>query len=116
MAVYNSGFGSLMMFLGFGSIAAVMWYGGREVIAGRLTLALITGFLMYFITIAASLGGLAGLYGQLRAAIGGVRRVFEIIDTRSSVQDAPDATTPAGQPGQDHVREGLFLATKTAPR
>jgi len=98
MAVYNSAFGSLMMFLGFGSIAAVMWYGGREVIAGRLTLALITGFLMYFITIAASLGGLAGLYGQLRAAIGGVRRVFEIIDTRSSVQDAPDAMTmPASQ-------------------
>jgi subfamily B ATP-binding cassette protein MsbA len=93
MAVYNSAFGSLMMFLGFGSIAAVMWYGGREVIAGRLTLALITGFLMYFITIAASLGGLANLYGQLRAAIGGVRRVFEIIDTHPSVQDAPDAVT-----------------------
>jgi subfamily B ATP-binding cassette protein MsbA len=92
MAVYNSGFMSLMMFMGFGSIAAVMWYGGREVIAGRLTLALITGFLMYFITIAASLGGLASLYGQLRAAIGGVRRVFEIIDTKSSVQDASDAT------------------------
>ena len=93
MAVYNSAFGSIMMFLGFGSIAAVMWYGGREVIAGRLTLALITGFLMYFITIAASLGGLAGLYGQLRAAIGGVRRVFEIIDTRPSVTDAPNAVS-----------------------
>ncbi len=91
MAVYNSAFGSLMMFLGFGSIAAVMWYGGREVIAGRLTLAMITGFLMYFITIAASLGGLAGLYGQLRTAIGGVRRVFELIDTHPSVQDAADA-------------------------
>ena len=101
MAVYNSGFGSLMMFLGFGSIAAVMWYGGREVIAGRLTLALITGFLMYFITIAASLGGLANLYGQLRAAIGGVRRVFEIIDTHSSVQDAPDAATL--QPSQGRI-------------
>ena len=98
MAVYNSAFGSLMMFLGFGSIAAVMWYGGREVIAGRLTLALITGFLMYFITIAASLGGLANLYGQLRAAIGGVRRVFELIDTHPSVQDAPDAVSlPPGQ-------------------
>jgi ATP-binding cassette, subfamily B, bacterial MsbA len=98
MAVYNSGFGSIMMFLGFGSIAAVMWYGGREVIAGRLTLALITGFLMYFITIAASLGGLAGLYGQLRAAIGGVQRVFEIIDTSPSVQDAADAVAlPAGE-------------------
>jgi subfamily B ATP-binding cassette protein MsbA len=101
MAVYNSGFMSLMMFLGFGSIAAVMWYGGREVIAGRLTLALITGFLMYFITIAASLGGLAGLYGQLRAAIGGVRRVFEIIDTKSSVQDTPGAATL--QPSQGRI-------------
>ena len=91
LAVYNSAFGSVMMFLGFGSIAAVMWYGGREVIAGRLTLAMITGFLMYFITIAGSLGGLANLYGQLRAAMGGVQRVFEILDTKPSVHDAPNA-------------------------
>ncbi len=91
MAVYNSAFSSVMMFFGFGSIAAVMWYGGREVIAGRLTLAMITGFLMYFITIAGSLGGLANLYGQLRAAMGGVQRVFEILDTKPSVHDAPNA-------------------------
>ena len=91
IAVYNSLFGAVMMFLGFGSIAAIMWYGGREVIAGHLTLAMITGFLIYGITIAGSLGGLAGLYGQLRAAIGGVKRVFEILDTRPSIQDRPDA-------------------------
>jgi subfamily B ATP-binding cassette protein MsbA len=93
MAVINSLFGSVMMFLGFGAIAAIMWQGGREVIAGRLTLAMITGFLMYGITIAASLGGLAGLYAQLRAALGGVQRVFEIMDTEPSVQDAPAAKT-----------------------
>ncbi|HEU5100723.1 MAG TPA: ABC transporter transmembrane domain-containing protein, partial [Roseiflexaceae bacterium] len=40
MAVYNSLFASVMAFLGFGSIAALIWYGGREVIAGRLTVAL----------------------------------------------------------------------------
>ena len=87
MAVYNSLFTALMMFLGFSSIAAIMWYGGREVIAGRLTLAAITGFLMYGISIAGSLASLAGLYAQLRAAIGGVHRVFELLDTRPSVQD-----------------------------
>jgi len=92
MSIYNSLFGSIMAFLGFGSIAAIMWYGGREVIAGHLTLSMITGFLIYGIAIAANLGGLAGLYGQLRAAIGGVQRVFEILDTKSAVQDAPDAT------------------------
>jgi subfamily B ATP-binding cassette protein MsbA len=93
MAVYNALFGSVMMFLGFGSIAAIMWYGGREVIAGRLSVAMITGFLIYGISIAGSLAGLGGLYGQISAAVGGVRRVFEILDSAPSVQDAPDAIT-----------------------
>ncbi|HET9224590.1 MAG TPA: ABC transporter ATP-binding protein [Roseiflexaceae bacterium] len=93
MAAYNSLFTSVMMFLGFGSIAALIWYGGREVIAGRLTLAMISGFLIYGITIAASLGGLAGLYAQLRAALGGVQRVFEILDTTPAVRDAPGAAS-----------------------
>ena len=115
MAVYNSAFGSVMMFLGFGSIAAVMWYGGREVIAGRLTLALITGFLMYFITIAASLGGLAGLYGQLRAAIGGVQRVFEIIDTKPTVQDAPDAIALPVSKGRITFEDVSFSYEDDAP-
>jgi subfamily B ATP-binding cassette protein MsbA len=93
MAVYNSLFGAVMMFLGFGSIAAIMWYGGREVMAGRLSVAMITGFLMYGISIAGSLAGLGGLYGQLSAAVGGVQRVFEILDSTPNVQDAPDAIT-----------------------
>lgn len=91
MAVYNSLFGTVMAFLGFGSIAAIMWYGGREVIAGRLTLAMISGFLIYGITIAASLGGLAALFGQVQVAVGGVLRVFEILDTKPTVQDVPGA-------------------------
>ncbi|MGC4052471.1 MAG: ABC transporter ATP-binding protein [Paludibaculum sp.] len=91
MAFLHSSFASVMMFLGFGTIAAIMWYGGREVIAGRLSLAMINGFLMYGIMIAGSLGGLAGLYAQFRAAIGGVQRVFEILDLHPTVQDTPHA-------------------------
>jgi len=92
MARSNSLFGTVMTFMGFGSIAAIMWYGGREVIAGRLTLAMINGFVMYSIMIAGSLGALAAFYGQFRGAIGGVERVFQILDMRPSVEDAPDAT------------------------
>jgi subfamily B ATP-binding cassette protein MsbA len=115
MAVYNSAFGSVMMFLGFGSIAAVMWYGGREVIAGRLTLAMITGFLMYFITIASSLGGLANLYGQLRAAMGGVQRVFEILDTKPSVHDAPNAIALPISKGKINFQNVSFSYEDNAP-
>ncbi|MGJ5814030.1 ABC transporter ATP-binding protein [Paludibaculum fermentans] len=102
MAFLHSSFSSVMMFLGFGTIAAIMWYGGREVIAGRLSLAMINGFLMYGLMIAGSLGGLAGLYAQFRAAIGGVQRVFEILDLHPTVQDAPGAVTLSGTQG--HLR------------
>jgi subfamily B ATP-binding cassette protein MsbA len=91
MALSHSLFGSTMMFLGFATIAAIVRYGGGEVIAGRLTLTMISGFLMYGVVMAGSLAGLAGLYGQFRAAIGGVQRIFEILDLRPTVSDAPDA-------------------------
>ncbi|HML21133.1 MAG TPA: ABC transporter ATP-binding protein [Aggregatilinea sp.] len=115
IAVYNSLFGSVMMFLGFGSIAAIMWYGAREVIAGRLTAAMITGFLMYGITIAGSLAGLGGLYAQLSAALGGVRRVFEIMDTAPTVEDAPDAITLPPVRGHIEMKNVSFTYNDDAP-
>lgn len=92
MDIYNAAFASVMLFLGFSAIAAIMWYGGREVLMGRMNLAQITGFLIYGIAIATSLGGLAGLYGSFRQAIGGIQRVFDLLDTPSTVTDAPNAT------------------------
>jgi subfamily B ATP-binding cassette protein MsbA len=115
MAVYNSSFGAVMMFLGFSAIAAIMWYGGREVMAGRLTPGMITGFLMYGISIAASLGGLGGLYAQLSAAVGGIQRVFEILDARPSVQDAPGATELPSAHGQISFEDVSFTYDGGAP-
>lgn len=115
LAIYHSLFASLMLFLGFGSVAAIIWYGGREVIAGRLTLGMITGFLIYGITIAASLGGLGGLYGQLNAALGGIQRVFELLDTRPSVQDVPQAMALPALLGRITFDQVSFSYDGTAP-
>jgi subfamily B ATP-binding cassette protein MsbA len=93
LAASRSAFGGLMSFLGFAAIGAILWFGGHEVIAGRLTLAQISGFLIYGVTIAANIGGLANLYGQTREALGAVRRVFEILDTKPTIEDAPNAKT-----------------------
>lgn len=91
LAIFRSSFAALMAFLGFGAIAAILWFSGREVLAGRLEFSTISGFLIYAITIAASLGGLSGLYGQFREALGAVQRVFEILDTAPHVADLPNA-------------------------
>ena len=115
MAVFNSAFASVMGFLGFSAIAAIVWYGGREVMAGRMTLAMISGFLIYGVTIAANLGGLGALYGQLRAAIGGVQRVFEILDATPSVQDAATAATLPTSQGQITFEDVSFSYEDNAP-
>ena len=91
LALFRGAFGSLMAFLGFSAIAGVLWFGGREVINGRLTLALLSGFLIYGITIAANIGGLANLYSQFQEALGAIRRVFEILDTTPTITDTVNA-------------------------
>jgi subfamily B ATP-binding cassette protein MsbA len=80
-----------MGFLGFGAIAALLWYTGHQVIDGTLGIGTLTGFLLYGVAIGASLGSIASLYGQFREGTGAIERVFEIIDTRPTILDAPDA-------------------------
>ena len=91
LALWRAGFGALMGFLGFGAIALLLWYTGHQVIDGSLGIGTLTGFLLYGVAIGASLGTIAGLYGQFREGTGAVQRVFEIIDTRPTILDAADA-------------------------
>ena len=89
LAMWRAAFGALMGFLGFGALAALLWYTGHQVIDGSLGIGTLTGFLLYGVAIAASLGTIAGIYGQFREGTGAITRVFEIIDTRPTIVDAP---------------------------
>ncbi|MBC8162467.1 MAG: ATP-binding cassette domain-containing protein [Roseiflexaceae bacterium] len=87
----NSIFGATMVFLGFGAIAAIMWFAGRQVIAGTMTIGLITSFLVYGMQIAFGIGQLTSVYQQFRQALGATKRAFELLDTAPTVEDRPDA-------------------------
>jgi subfamily B ATP-binding cassette protein MsbA len=84
-------FGALMTLLGFGTLIVILWYTGRQVIEGALTLGALTSFLLYGITIGTSLSSLAGIYGQFQEGAGAVARVFEIIDERATIEDRSGA-------------------------
>ena len=84
-------FGPTVAFLGFGSLALILWYGGREVLDGRLTGGELIAFLIYGLTVAGSIGSLVGLYSQFQEALGATKRVFELLDERQSVEDKPGA-------------------------
>ena len=84
-------FGPLIAFLAFGGLALVLWFGGREVLAGRLTGGELIAFLIYGLTVAGAFGSLVNLYSQFQEALGSTRRVFQILDIEPEVMDAPDA-------------------------
>jgi subfamily B ATP-binding cassette protein MsbA len=91
LARLNAAFGAMMSFLAFGSLAGFLWFGGREVLEGRLTGGDLITFLFYGVTVAGSFFSLVGIYTQFQSALGATKRVFQIIDTHPDVKDAPDA-------------------------
>jgi subfamily B ATP-binding cassette protein MsbA len=84
-------FGPTISFLGFSAVASIFWFGGHEVLAGRMTAGQLFMFLILTMTIAGSIGQFSGLWTGLQEALGATRRVFEILDTQSDITDAPDA-------------------------
>jgi ABC transporter fused permease/ATP-binding protein len=66
--------------LGYGAIAAVLWYGGVLLLEGRLSFGELTSFLLYTFTVAFSIAALGGLWSDFARAAGASQRVFELID------------------------------------
>ena len=87
----RSVFTPIIAFIAFSGLALILWFGGREVLDGRLTAGELIAFLIYGLTVAGSFAGVIGVYSQLQEALGATKRVFEILDTQPDLQDAFDA-------------------------
>lgn len=83
----------LVDFLFLVTIALIVWYGGREVMAGRLSSGELVAFLVYAAVIGQMFADLAGMAAQFQETLGATERVFELLDTAPDVQDAPGAAT-----------------------
>jgi subfamily B ATP-binding cassette protein MsbA len=97
-AAFSSGIGALF----FGALVAIFWYGGLEVLAGRLTAGDLVAFIFYAFNIARSMGGMSRLYSQFNSAAGATTRIFDLLDTAPEITDAPSATALPSLQG--HVR------------
>ncbi len=73
-------FSGLISFAGYGSIVAVLWYGGHLLASGEMDFGELTSFMLYTFTVAFSLGALSGLYEDFAKAIGASDRVFELLE------------------------------------
>jgi len=84
-------FSTTVSLLFFAALVGVFWYGGVEVLAGRLTEGDLVAFVFYAFNIARSVGGMSQLYSTFNSAAGATERLFGLLDTAPDLQDRPDA-------------------------
>jgi len=78
-----------VIFLAFGAVAVVLWVGGYDVIAGRMTGGALSAFVFYAILVAVSGGTVSEVIGELQRAAGAAERVLELMETRPSIIAPP---------------------------
>ena len=81
----------LITIVTFGAAAGILWYGGRQVMAGAITPGDLIAFILYAGILIGPFGSFAHLVSQIKEAQGATQRVFEILDTKPEVADLPGA-------------------------
>ena len=60
----------IVILLAFGSIALVLWIGGRDVLAGRISAGDLSAFVFYAVVVAMAIGTLSEVWGDVQRAAG----------------------------------------------
>ena len=83
--------GSLMTFIFTAAIGAILWFGGREVAAERLTAGGLAAFILYMGLLGMPIRMTGWMVNTFSRASSAGQRIFEVLDARSPVTEKPDA-------------------------
>ena len=78
---------AIVMLLVLGSIGGMLWIGGQDVLAGRVTPGELAAFVFYALIVASSLGFLSEVIGDLQRAAGATERLMELLEAESEITD-----------------------------
>jgi len=83
-----------MILVGSIGTVIILWYGAGEVTDGRLTLGELVLFLSYLSLFYVPINQIHSVNHLLQHALAASDRVFEVLDTKPEVTDAPGVTDP----------------------
>jgi ATP-binding cassette subfamily B protein len=92
----------LVILLAFGAVTVVLWIGGRDVIAGRITAGELSAFVFYAVIVAMAVGTLSEVWGDIQRAAGAAERIAELLDAVPEIA-APPAPIALPSPARGAV-------------
>jgi ATP-binding cassette subfamily B protein len=77
---------SMVMLIGFCAIGVILWIGGHDVIAGRLSAGQLSAFVFYAVVVASGAGTVSEVWGEIQRAAGATERLMELLETEPQIR------------------------------
>jgi ATP-binding cassette subfamily B protein len=81
---------TLVIVLVLGAVGVMLWVGGMDVIAGRISAGELAAFVFYSLIVGSAFGTLSEVIGELQRAAGAAERIAELLAANSTIL-APEA-------------------------
>jgi ATP-binding cassette subfamily B protein len=92
-----------VMLFTFVAVSIVLWVGGHDVLAGRLSGGQLSAFVFYALLVAGSVGALSEVAGDLLRAAGATERLLELLNTEPVISP-PAAAVALPEPARGEVQ------------
>jgi ATP-binding cassette, subfamily B, bacterial len=91
-----------VIFLVFTAICVILWVGGHDVLAGRLSAGELSAFVFYAAMVASAAGALSEVIGDLQRGAGAAERLVEILAAEPAIA-SPAVVKPMPKPSKGEV-------------
>ncbi len=92
------------------ALALIIWWGGRSILEGAVTVGVVTAFLQYAQRFFRPIQDLSEKYNLLQGAMASSERVFKLLDYRPAVVD-PDSPRSMPEPAMGRIEfDGVHFA------
>ena len=85
---------ALVMLIAFCAVGVILWIGGHDVLAGRLSAGELSAFVFYASVVAMGAGTVSEVWGELQRAAGATERLLELLDTPPAIAAPPEPLAP----------------------
>jgi len=103
---------ALVILLAFGAVGVILWIGGHDVLAGRITPGELSAFVFYAVIVASAVGTISEVVGDVQRAAGATERLFELLALEPAIR-AP--ANPLALPGPARGTVALERVTFAYP-
>lgn len=98
----------VVIVLVFGAIGMMLWIGGMDVIAGKISGGELAAFVFYSIIVGSAVGSISEVYGELQRAAGAAERTLELLEAPNEIRSPHNPIILSSVAGNIEFRQVCF--------